>query len=89
MVEEVTGHLRNVDQSKKAATFDRQGRLHLKEEEWQAWMCSHNITTEGGKKQSGKKDSNNDPLPVKCLNYGKKGHRARTAGASPRRVRPM
>jgi hypothetical protein len=47
-VEEVTGHLRNIEQHKKTAVSDRQGRLLLTEEEWRARMRSRNNAGEGG-----------------------------------------
>ena len=47
-VEEVTGHLRNVEQRKKTAASNRQGRLLLTEEEWRARTRSRNNAADGG-----------------------------------------
>ena len=47
-VEEVTGHLRNVEQRKKTAASDRQGRLLLTEGKWRARTRSRNNAADGG-----------------------------------------
>jgi hypothetical protein len=82
-VEEVTGHLRNVDQQKKRTASDKQGSLLT--EEWHAHMRNRNNSDAGssssrksGKKQAEKKkDSIDGPTPGKCPNCGKKGHWAK------------
>jgi hypothetical protein len=82
-VEEVTGHLQNIEQWKKGTISDKQGRLLLTEE-WRVCMRSRNNSGTGGlgggengKKQAEKKDSIDGPVPGKCLNCGKKGHWAK------------
>jgi hypothetical protein len=44
-IEEVTSHLRNVEQRKKETTSDKQGRLLLTEEEWRARMPAVTTST--------------------------------------------
>jgi hypothetical protein len=92
-IEEVTGHLRNVEQRKKETTSDKQGRLLLTEEEWRAHMRSRNNFDAGGsgggksgKKRAEKKKEPADGLaPGKCLNCGKKGHWAKDCWSKPKK----
>jgi hypothetical protein len=94
-VEEVTGHLRNIEQQKKLAAFDRQGRLLLTEEEWRARSRNRNNAADAGGSSSGKgtkqqpekkKDPGGDGSPaVKCLNCGKKGHWAKNCWSKPKK----
>jgi hypothetical protein len=82
-VEEVTGHLRNIDQRKKRTASDKQGTLLT--EEWRAHMRNRNNSDadssgsrKSGKKQAEKKKNSIDgSAPGKCLNCGKKGHWAK------------
>jgi hypothetical protein len=91
-VEEVTGHLENVEQRKKTTTSDKQGRHLLTEEEWCARMCNRNNSDTSGssggksnKKQAEKKESIDGPAPDKCLNCGKKAHWAKDFWSKPKK----
>jgi hypothetical protein len=92
-VEEVTGHLRNVEQRKKSTAIDKQGRLLLTEEEWRAGVHNRNNGADGGgsndkgrkKQPEKKKDSGDGPTPVKCLNCGKKGHLPKDCWSKPKK----
>jgi hypothetical protein len=92
-IEEVTGHLRNVEQRKKETTSDKQGRLLLTEEEWRACMRSCNNFDAGGsgggksgkKHAEKKKEPADGPASGKCLNCGKKGHWAKDCWSKPKK----
>jgi hypothetical protein len=91
-VKEVTCHLQNVEQRKKklGSTVDKQRCFLLTEEEWFSRLKIHDNSGKGGGSGSGKgeKKMNKsrgkeeakqgaDGEPIRCLNYGKKGHWAK------------
>jgi hypothetical protein len=88
-VEEVTDHLRNVEQQKKKSSsiIDKQGCLLLTKEEWLSRLKIRKNSSKGGRSGSGKggKKMNKscgkeqtkqgaDSKPIHCLKCGKKGH---------------
>jgi hypothetical protein len=99
-VEEVTGHLRNVEQRKKNTTtiINKQGRLLLTEEKWASWVKNRVNSSKGGgsgSSKGGKKPSKTrskedaklgpDGEPIRCVNYGKKGHWAKDCWPKPKK----
>jgi hypothetical protein len=96
MVEEVTGHLRNIEQCKKMAASDCHGRLPLTEEERWVCMFNHNNISEGrGSGGSGNGDGakklnkppklDPDGKPIRCTNCVMKGHLGKDCWSNPKR----
>jgi hypothetical protein len=95
-IEEVTGHLQNVEQRKKnvsGTTTDKQGRLLLTEEEWATQVKSCDSSNKGGGSGGGDSVKKNKPQvklgpdgkPIRCSNCGKKGHLGKDCWSKPKK----